>query len=176
MKAQFTLPSEVAREWVNRRWSKPNAKQAEARRQSQLRIRAARVDGDLAMLAVALGETFKLARAVYGQRQRLLDDRPLAGRETTPLGGGWEVGKPESRGTTFHSVLSPSEKLALECFGMEEETWQASSVSSIAVLVPNAHGSRLGRSGTTGESKKKPKRRKRRKRTLGSRKRRIDFC
>lgn len=176
MKAQYTLPSELAREWSRRRWLKPNAKAREAQAKTRKRIAAAQLDGDMAVLAVIAYDTYRALVACTGQL-RLKDDRPLAGRDTPSLGGDWEGGGTEPRGTPFHPVRTPSEILALECFGMEEEAWRDSkaalansSGTQLSGLTSRENDSRQNAKprgpsgpGADGASKKKRKKRKRRR-------------
>jgi hypothetical protein len=99
--AQSPLTPELAREWARKRWSKPNAKQREAALRMQRRLALAEREGETAMLAVALGETYRLAGRVLG-RQRLLDERPLPERTDTTPSGGLKVGGSAALGATKH--------------------------------------------------------------------------
>jgi hypothetical protein len=74
MPAKFDIPSEVARESVNRRWAKHNARQREAQDRVRRRLAAARDQGDLAVAAVMMREVYEAATLILG-RQRLLDER-----------------------------------------------------------------------------------------------------
>jgi hypothetical protein len=91
----------LAREWAAKRWSKPNAKALEAQDRARRKLAQARLDGDLAMVALVAGELWKALDGIMG-RKVLLDERPLP----VPSGGVKDGGKRGTRGYPRHPSIT----------------------------------------------------------------------